>query len=118
MNLFFVTKSFSQKNSTSLAHLLKHPEVFEKTTIFWKIHTFLLFLTQKSKMWEIQAKISDERQGWIIGGNILGTLKLLSAFLSGCLLVYSRKYDFQKISSYLYLSDSSVIQPRRSVLTL
>ena len=64
MNLFFVTKSFSQKNSTSLAHLLKHPEVFEKkTTFFLKITHFLLFLTQKSKMWEIQAKISDERQG-------------------------------------------------------
>ena len=61
--------------------------------------------------------MSDERQGKIIGDDILGTLKLLSAFLSGCLLAYSRKYDFQKVSIYLYFSDIYVIQQCWNVLT-
>ena len=56
----------------------------------------------------------------IFCGNILGTLKLISAFLSGCLLAYSLKHGFLKISVsvYLLISNFYVSQPRFCVLSI
>ena len=58
----------------------------------WKVHVTFQYFAHF--LW-------DELKGIIFCGNILGTLKLISAFLLGCLLAYSRRYDFQKIGIYL-----------------
>ena len=99
MNFTSVTNSFSQKNSISLAYSSKHPRVLENSSyFFWKI---LNYKRKNPNFGEFQVKISDERQGKTFRGSIVWTLNLLPAFLSGCLLSYSLRYDFQKINIYL-----------------
>ena len=65
MILFFITNSFSEDNSINLAYWLKDPKAFENNRFFSQKCPFS---TQKSKMWEIQAKISV----WTPGENIWG----------------------------------------------
>ena len=108
MNFTSVTNSFSQKNSISLAYSSKHPRVLENSSyFFWKI---LNYKRKNPKLGEFQVKISDERQGKTFRGSIVWTLNLLPAFLSGCLLSYSLRYDFQKIIIYLSQLNRTVLR--------